>query len=935
MYSTVQNDHKEEPNSLGDYLALMREIGGDFASISNHAQMIDHIYEKVNLLMDVSVLAVSYYDADLDKLVVPCTIEKGEVLIRTELDLNDSGSFAVSCYVKNQEIIINDLSSGNEKHSLDVKNTHIGEAPASLIYIPLVVKGHPIGTIAVQSFKKNAYSGTQVELLRILASYTSICIENIRAIQQVENQVKERTVELQTMNDRISVLNEIGYSLSSVRTIEEISEIVYRDLSKLMKVDGFGLGIYNEFKQTIDFDRYIEDGELLSGVSYGINEDRLSHVCFKTLTTYHINQHAEVNQYLTKPQELKFGKPVESRVYTPLVVEGRCIGVLTVQAFSAYSFSTSDVKFVKSLSAFVASALSNVKLFEHVKLLSVLGKEVTSTFDVVEIADKLYFGLEGVIDTSIFILSGFEPISRDISYLRFYENGELLGVGEGHNIDETESFAGWCVKNKKPILIGAQEEFKNYIDRPLTGIGDLPHSLICLPLIYENECLGTLTVQSFEKSAYSGSHVELLMTISSSLAVAMNNAKIHEDIEGIAILGTQITGMVSIKEISELLYNELQSVMPSEGFGIGFYNPLVKGLEFAHYIEDGEFLENHIDPIDSERVSAICFNAQKTIHTGTAEDFKQFLPESYIVEYGEDTISIIYVPLMHSSKCLGVITVQSVNENQFSKSDVQLLENLAPYVAVAIDSIISYENLRSLSEIGQEISSTLDTKKIADELYGQLTNLLDAFTFLLASYNSSKGIVEYIRVYENGNRIAEGVSYSINKRETLATYSILNNEVIHISESEEVDNYVNRNITYDGVPHESIIYIPIVFQGEILGVFSVQSQKKNAYTKYHVEVMKTIGAYLGVAFNNSLSHSQLKVINELGQEITAKTDPIDVLYVAYDRLSEVVELNGFGIGVHNSITNSIEYPGFIEAGEVLKSGSQSLEIKTPSTYCFI
>jgi len=221
------------------------------------------------------------------------------------------------------------------------------------------------------------------------------------------------------------------------------------------------------------------------------------------------------------------------------------------------------------------------------------------------------------------------------------------------------------------------------------------------------------------------------------------------------------------------------------------------------------------------------------------------------------------------------------------------------------------------------------------DIYGQLTNLLDAFTFLLASYNSSKGIVEYIRVYENGNRIAEGVSYSINKRETLATYSILNNEVIHISESEEVDNYVNRNITYDGVPHESIIYIPIVFQGEILGVFSVQSQKKNAYTKYHVEVMKTIGAYLGVAFNNSLSHSQLKVINELGQEITAKTDPIDVLYVAYDRLSEVVELNGFGIGVHNSITNSIEYPGFIEAGEVLKSGSQSLEIKTPSTYCFI
>jgi len=936
MPTTAKNSNIEEKDlGLSEYLSLMREIGSDIASISNHVEMVNHIYEKLNLLMDASVLAVGFYDSSIDKLVIPVTLEKNEQFPRQELELDDPSILAVDCFTNNKELIINDWLKDNDQVESDDHNAYAGELPESVIYVPLVVSEKPIGTITVQSFKKNAYSDTHVELIRILAIYTSISVENTRNFEAIESQVEARTEELSTMNTRISAINDIGYALSSARTVEEINEIVYRDLSNLMQVEGFGLGIYNEVTRSIDFDGYIENGELLAGISYGIEEDRLSHVCFKTLGTFHIREEIEVNKYVKNQQDIKFGESPESIIYTPLMVQDKCIGVLTVQSFSKNAYLKSDVSLVQSLSAFVASALSNAKTLNDVKLISTLGKEVTSTLDVIEIADKLYHGLTELLDTTIFILSGFSPITREVSYLRFYEKGELLGKGAGHNIDDTESFSGWCIRNKKPILIRSQNEFGNYLDKPLTGIGDLPQSLICLPLIYEDDCLGVLTVQSFDKNAYSQSQVDLLMTISSSLAVAMNNAKIHSDIEDITELGAEITGMTSIREISVLLHDKLQAVMPSDGFGIGFYNALLQGLEFGDYIENGEFLDHHIDPTDSSRLSAICYNDERTIHTGVKDDFKEFMTKSYEVEYGVDTLSIIYVPLLYSNKCLGVITVQSEAENQFSKGDVQLIESLAPYVAVAIDNITSYNNLTMLSEIGHEISSTLNMEKIADELYDRLANMLDAFTFLLASYNSSKGLIEYIRVYEDGEQIADGVSYLINERETLATVSVQNKELIHLSNHEEKSRYLKNYVTHDGAPHESIIYIPIIFQNEVLGVFSVQSQKKNAYNKYHVEVMKTIASYLSVAFNNSLSHSELRIINELGQEITAQTDPIDVLYTAYDRLSEAIDLDGFGIGVHNPITNTLDFPGFIEDGEVLAAGSQDLSVMMPGTSCFL
>ncbi len=915
------------------YLSRMREIGEDIASISNHVQMVNHIYSKLNKLMDAACLAVSYYDEAREKLIVPCTIERGEQIGEAELSLTDTDKMAVKCFNGNLEVIINS-EEDLPKYGLKEYSTYAGEPSKSIIYIPLSIKGKPIGTITVQSFERHAYSESHVELLRILAIYTSISIQNTRTLVSVEQLVEDRTAELETMNERASALNRIGYSLSSLRDVEAINAQVYKDLSTLMKLDGFGIGLVNEVTGCLEFNGYIEAGETLKGIAYGIDEDRLCTNCYNTRETIHISRAEEINQHLNHEQEVKYGAACESIIYTPLIVQDECIGVLTVQSFQKRAYSWTDVALVESLSAFVASALENTRMFEHLRLISAIGKEVSSTLDVVEIADKLYEGLSKLVDTTMFILSSYNPSSGDVQYLRFYEKGERLGDGKGHNIQETESFAGWCIRNKESILINRTADFKKYLKKPLTGIGEVPQSLICLPLIYEDECLGVLTVQSFKESAYTEAQEEMLKTIGTSLAVAMNNAREYNTRQDVTILGTTITGMTSLREITQLLYGHLKKVMPATGFGIGSYDALLNGLVFSDYIENESFLETHTDPIDSGRLSTICYSRQETIHTGSLEDFAEFMPDSYEVEYGDDTLSIIYVPLMHAQKCLGVITVQSADENQFTRNHVQLIESLAPYTAVALDNISSFQNLSLLANISQQITSTLSIDKIAEDLYHTLSDLLDAFTFALGTYSDSKGILEFVRAYENKKRIAEGMSYNIHEKESLATYAILHKEVIHISQSDEKKKYISHNRTLEGQSHESIIYMPIVFEDEVLGVFTVQSLKQNAYSKHHVEVMKTIASSLAVAFNNSRSHEHLKVINELGQEITAQTDPIDVLKVAYERLSRILRIDGFGIGVYNPVSRTIDFPGFIEAGTVLPAGSHSVKKNLPSTHCF-
>src|SRR5262249_8639110 len=64
----------------------------------------------------------------------------------------------------------------------------VSREPQSLIYLPLVSKDRVFGIITIQSFEKNAYTDYDVNVMRSLASYTSIALDNAAAYRQMDEQ---------------------------------------------------------------------------------------------------------------------------------------------------------------------------------------------------------------------------------------------------------------------------------------------------------------------------------------------------------------------------------------------------------------------------------------------------------------------------------------------------------------------------------------------------------------------------------------------------------------------------------------------------------------------------------------------------------------------------------------------------------------------------
>ena len=59
-----------------------------------------------------------------------------------------------------------------------------------------------------------------------------------------------------------------------------------------------------------------------------------------------------------------------------------------------------------------------------------------------------------------------------------------------------------------------------------------------------------------------------------------------------------------------------------------------------------------------------------------------------------------------------------------------------------------------------------------------------------------------------------------------------------------------------------MIYLPLIAQERVLGVLSIQSFKKNAYTEQHLSLLENLAAYTTIALDNANAY---QVINQQEQ----------------------------------------------------------------------
>jgi signal transduction histidine kinase len=187
----------------------------------------------------------------------------------------------------------------------------------------------------------------------------------------------------------------------------------------------------------------------------------------------------------------------------------------------------------------------------------------------------------------------------------------------------------------------------------------------------------------------------------------------------------------------------------------------------------------------------------------------------------------------------------------------------------------SYNSISVLSKIGRDITSTLDLDTILNTVYENVNQLMDATVFGIGIYKQKEASIEYRLSIEEGKRY-QPYHRKMSDKSQLAVWCIENNKEVFINDiKKEFSQYLKdidltlltSVILEDGsLPRNpsSLIYLPLQVKDKIIGLISVQSYEKNAYTQYHLDILKTLASYTSAALYNARSYETLQnTLNEL------------------------------------------------------------------------
>lgn len=180
------------------------------------------------------------------------------------------------------------------------------------------------------------------------------------------------------------------------------------------------------------------------------------------------------------------------------------------------------------------------------------------------------------------------------------------------------------------------------------------------------------------------------------------------------------------------------------------------------------------------------------------------------------------------------------------------------------------QQIATVSEIGRELTASLDLAAIQQALYKHVAALMPATVFGVGLLRTAQSVIDFDFVIDAGRRF-KPYRRSLAAAEQPATRCLQTGEALLLSgiehDNRQLDAAVRASeggemleLEDGGEPTRarSGLYVPLRLKGELIGVISVLSEQPDAYRQTDLDLLQALAAYAAVALDNANAYAQLK-----------------------------------------------------------------------------
>ncbi len=398
------------------------------------------------------------------------------------------------------------------------------------------------------------------------------------------------------------------------------------------------------------------------------------------------------------------------------------------------------------------------KNYENIQSLAKIGIEITEELSFLKIIENVHKRVNGIMDAPAFAIGLVDKEKNEIVFPKFFE-GDQVFYNTKYNLDDNNILCNICIRRNETVLINdIDKDLSQYTDEGMKVTkGKSTESIIYMQLKSKGEIMGVITVQSFEKNAYTPDKVELLRNLSIFVSNALINAQLYESLEHkvqkrtakvlqqkeqleqnykdtqlLSQIGLDISSSVKLDAIFQKLYTNVNFLVDAAAFGIRIYDADNQTVIYKYEIENGiKNPETTVSMADKNNYTVWCIENKEVLFINdNKKEYSNYVSEIK-VPVGKMSNSLIFCPMIVDDHVLGVITVQSFELNAYKKRDLDVLKTLAFYTGIALSNAELYKTLETkvkerTKEVSQKNKEILDSINYAKHIqYATLTSEKD------------------------------------------------------------------------------------------------------------------------------------------------------------------------------------------------------------------
>jgi signal transduction histidine kinase/CheY-like chemotaxis protein len=299
------------------------------------------------------------------------------------------------------------------------------------------------------------------------------------------------------------------------------------------------------------------------------------------------------------------------------------------------------------------------------------------------------------------------------------------------------------IASREPLLIN-----KDYLEVARkfggTGVskGQPPKSALFVPMIVGDVVKGSVSLQNIDKeNAFTESDLRLLTTLTNSMSVALENARLFDEtahllaeakqrateLSTVNNISKALASQLNPDELIELVGNQMKDLFRANIVYLALLNQKTRIIHFPYQFGD------NMSPIKLGEglTSKIILTGEPLLINKDVEELRSYLG---VQRVGIPAASYLGVPIPVGEDIIGVLSVQSTeHENSFNENDLRLLSTIAASVGVALRNAKLFEEVKQAkleAEAASKVAEKANEAKsaflstVSHELRTPLTSVL-------------------------------------------------------------------------------------------------------------------------------------------------------------------------------------------------------------------